>query len=213
MLQDQKIGHYMHVPPRQVFFSQIFGQLIGPPLTYLVLHVVIKTKGDFILGKRRDPLHQWTGQSLQNYNSLAVQYVLIGPKRLFEQHMFSPLPYGFLFGLTAPIVLWCMHQRFRAPRFRLWNVTIFSSGMQIFYGNLSTGYISRFVVGYLSMRWFFRNHFELWRRYNFLIAAALDAGCGIALFMIFFIASNHAMPHWWGNSKDSVERCFALDAA
>lgn len=25
MLQDQKIGHYMHIPPRAVFFSQIFG--------------------------------------------------------------------------------------------------------------------------------------------------------------------------------------------
>jgi hypothetical protein len=29
MLQDQKIGHYMHIPLRDLFFSQIFGELIG----------------------------------------------------------------------------------------------------------------------------------------------------------------------------------------
>lgn len=33
MMQDQKIGHYMHIPPRAVFFSQIFGELIGVPVS------------------------------------------------------------------------------------------------------------------------------------------------------------------------------------
>jgi len=29
MLQDQKIGHFMHIPPRATFFSQVFGCTIG----------------------------------------------------------------------------------------------------------------------------------------------------------------------------------------
>ena len=34
MLQDQKIGYYMHIPPKAVFMSQILGQLIGFPMNY-----------------------------------------------------------------------------------------------------------------------------------------------------------------------------------
>ncbi|KAI8934413.1 hypothetical protein NX059_009148 [Plenodomus lindquistii] len=32
MLQDQRIGHYMHIPPSTVFFSQIFGSILGIPI-------------------------------------------------------------------------------------------------------------------------------------------------------------------------------------
>lgn len=179
---------------------------------------VLKTKGEYLLGNKTDPLNQWTGQSLSGYYTNGVQYVLVGPKRLFEQHMYSPLPYAFLFGAGAPILIWLAHHYIPQLKFlklHLWNVTIFCAGMSVFYGNLSTGYISRFIVGYISMRYFLRKRFETWRRYNFLIAAALDAGFNFALLAIFVIFSSGkviSMPNWWGNNEESVERCFALDS-
>jgi len=112
MLQDQKIGHYMHVPPRAIFFSQIFGELIGVPINYGVIQWVLKSKGDYILGNKIDPLNQWTGQMLAGYNTMGVQYVLIGPKRLFSQAMFKPLPWAFLYGAAAPVVLYALHRAF-----------------------------------------------------------------------------------------------------
>ena len=77
MLQDQKIGHYMHIPPRAVFFSQIFGSLIGVPINYGVMKWVLITKGDYLLGIQDDPTNQWTGQSLASYVTYGVQYVLV----------------------------------------------------------------------------------------------------------------------------------------
>lgn len=216
MLQDQKIGHYMHVPPRAIFLSQIFGELIGVPINYGVVQWVLKAKGEYILGEKKDPLNQWTGQLLSNYNTLGVQYVLIGPKRLFAQHMYKPLPYAFLYGAAAPFLLYALHRLFPKSKlkFHLWNVTIFGTGVSQFYGNLSTGYISRFIVGYICMFWFFRRRFVTWKRYNYLIAAALDAGFNIAMLLMFIIFSSGkviTMPNWWGNNEESVERCFALD--
>jgi hypothetical protein len=217
MLQDQKIGHYMHVPPRAIFFSQIFGELIGVPINYGVIQWVLTAKRDYLLGIVDDPLGQWTGQSLASYNTMGVQYVLIGPKRLFAQHMFKPLPYAFLYGAAAPFVMYALHRAFpKSPlKFHLWNVTIFGAGISAFYGNLSTGYISRFIVGYICMRWFYRNRFATWKRYNYLIAAALDAGFNVAMLLMFIFFSSGrqvSMPHWWGNNEESVERCFALDS-
>lgn len=112
MLQDQKIGHYMHVPPRAIFFSQIFGELIGVPINYGVIQWVLKAKGEYLLGNKTDPLNQWTGQTLANYNALGVQYVLIGSKRFFGQHMYKPLPWAFLYGAAAPVVLYGLHRAF-----------------------------------------------------------------------------------------------------
>ncbi|THC93749.1 hypothetical protein EYZ11_006789 [Aspergillus tanneri] len=73
MLQDQKIAHYMHVPPRDVFISQIVGTVLGIPVNYGVLRWVLNTKGDYLTGKKVDPLNQWTGQQIQSYKTMGVQ--------------------------------------------------------------------------------------------------------------------------------------------
>lgn len=77
MLQDQKIGHYMHIPPRDVFFSQIFGTIIGIPINYGVIRWVLNTKSEYLSGAETDPTHQWTGQGLASYLSTGVEYVLL----------------------------------------------------------------------------------------------------------------------------------------
>lgn len=76
-LQDMKIGHYMHVPPRDVFVAQILGSFIGVPINYGVMRWVLSTKADYLRGVVDDPTHQWTGQSLASSLSLGVQYVLV----------------------------------------------------------------------------------------------------------------------------------------
>lgn len=77
LLQDQKLGHYMHVPPKTVFFSQIFGSLVGVPINYAVIRWVLDKKGDYLLAETRDPTNQWTGQTLTLQLTIATQYVLI----------------------------------------------------------------------------------------------------------------------------------------
>ncbi|TVY62700.1 Oligopeptide transporter, partial [Lachnellula suecica] len=77
MLQDQKLGHYMHIPPRAVFFSQLFGSFIGVPINYGVIRWVLNTKSEFLSGQELDPTHQWSGQTLSMYLTSGVQYVLI----------------------------------------------------------------------------------------------------------------------------------------
>jgi hypothetical protein len=77
ILQDMKIGHYMHIPPRDVFFSQIFGSFLGVPINYAVIRWVLDTKAEYLKGELDDPAHQWTGQRLASYLTIGVQYVLI----------------------------------------------------------------------------------------------------------------------------------------
>lgn len=213
MLQDQKIGHYMHIPPREVFFSQIFGTLMGVPINYAVIRWVMDTKGDFLTGKKSDPLNQWTGQKLVSQNTMGIQYAVLGPKRLFAEPEMAPLPWSFLVGAVIPPILFVFHRFFPRLRIDLWNVSIFFGGLAMFYGNVSTGYTSAIIGAYISMYWAYRRHFEVWKRYNYLVAAAFDAGFNLNMLLIFlFFGSGKqvSMPTWWGNNETSVERCFAL---
>ncbi|KAJ5539223.1 Oligopeptide transporter OPT superfamily [Penicillium frequentans] len=213
MLQDQKIGHYMHIPPREIFFSQIFGTLMGIPINYAVIRWVMDTKGDYLTGVKTDPLNQWTGQSLRTSNTMGVQYAVLGPKRLFAEAEMTPLPWSFLAGAVIPPILFIFHRFFPRLRIDLWNVSIFFGGLAMFYGNLSTGYTSAIIGGYVVMYWAYRRHFEVWKRYNYLIAAAFDAGFNLNMLLIFFFfgaGKQISMPKWWGNNSESVERCFAL---
>jgi OPT family small oligopeptide transporter len=216
MLQDQRIGHYMHIPPRTVFFSQIFGTILGIPINYGVVRWVLNTKFDYLSGAKKDPLNQWTGQALVSSNALGVQYAIIGPTRLFSQAIFRPLPYAFIFGALIPLPIYALHRAVpKSPlKFHLWNTTIFFSGLAVFYGNVSTGYFSAIVGGFIAMYWCFRYHFKIWKRYNYIVAAALDAAFNLNMLLIFlFFGSGKQikMPNWWGNNEDSVERCFALE--
>lgn len=236
-LQDMKIGHYMHIPPRAIFFAQIFGSLIGVPINYGVIRWALDTKREYLSGERVDPTHQWTGQDLASYLSLGVQYVLVvrsnpkppryssatcskplvstqGPKRLFQIPMFSPLPYGFLMGAVAPFIMFGLNRLFPRMKFRLWNTTIFFSSMSVFYGNISTGYTSCFIGGFVVMFWAYRYRHSLWARWNYLLAAAFDTGYNLNMLLIFlFFGAGKivTMPNWWGNEASSSERCFALD--
>lgn len=213
MLQDQKIGHYMHIPPRAVFFSQIWGCLMGVPVNYGAMRWILNTKRDYLDGTKTDPLHQWTGQSLKSYNTMAVQYVLVGPSRLFSTSYTKPIPFGFLFGALAPFAIYALHRFFPRAKFNLWNITVFCSTASQFYGNISTGYLSQFIVGTLSMFYFFRYRHKVWKRYNWILAAAFDTGYNLAVLLIFIFFSagkRVSMPNWWGNNAESVERCFAL---
>ncbi|SJM88812.1 related to sexual differentiation process protein ISP4 [Zygosaccharomyces bailii] len=216
MLQDQKIGHYMHIPPKAVFMSQILGQLIGVPMNYGTVRWVLDTKMPYLRGIIKDPLHQWTGQGLTSYNTEAVLYVLIGPTKFFSSSKTKVIPFGLLVGFFAPFIIYVLYKLVPKMRFDLWNVTIFCSTMSNFYGNLSTGYSTQFIVGTFSMYFLFNYKPQIWRKYNYLTAAAFDTGYNLAVLLIFIIFSSGktiSMPNWWGNNAVSVERCFALEKA
>lgn len=120
MLQDQKIGHYMHIPPRDTFVSQVFACTIGIPVNYAVVRWVISTKRDYLTGAVSDPSHQWTGQSLASTLSTSVQYVLVVsygvpnissptllthtrvPPSCFKSHSSRSFHTAFLQGLAFP---------------------------------------------------------------------------------------------------------------
>ncbi|KAL4784655.1 OPT oligopeptide transporter protein-domain-containing protein [Aspergillus varians] len=212
VLEDQKVGHYLHLPPRQVIGIQIIANMLALPVNYGVMRWVLATKFDYISGKKDDPLGQWTGQEFKSYNTAGIQYALVGPRKLFASSFFRPILWGFLAGAAAPAVMWVLHKKFPRARFDLWNTTIFFASAAVFYGNLSTGPFTAFLVGTFTNFYLYRYRRVFWNKWAYISGAALDTGFNANLLFIFiFLGTTGAkMVYWWGNNADSVERCFAL---
>ncbi|KND89035.1 hypothetical protein TOPH_06337 [Tolypocladium ophioglossoides CBS 100239] len=48
---------------------------------------------------------------------MGVQYVLVGPARLFKQDIYLIIPYGYLFGAVAAAIMFALHKK--SPRAKL----------------------------------------------------------------------------------------------
>ncbi|KAH6887606.1 OPT oligopeptide transporter [Thelonectria olida] len=212
VLEDQKIGHYLHLPPRDVIGIQIIANMLALPINYGVMRWVIASKFDYVSGRVVDPQGQWTGQEFKSYNTAGIQYALVGPKKLFASSFFKPVLWGFLAGAAAPCLLWLLHRRFPRARFDLWNSTIFFASAATFYGNLSTGPFTAILIGTFTNFYLYRYRRAFWNKWAYIGGAALDTGYNANLLFIFiFLGTTGAtMAHWWGNNADSIERCFAL---
>ncbi|OHF00492.1 OPT oligopeptide transporter [Colletotrichum orchidophilum] len=212
VLEDQKIGHYLHLPPRDVIGVQIIANMISLPINYGVMRWVISSKFDYVSGRVADPQGQWTGQEFKSYNTAGIQYALVGPKKLFASSFFKPVLYGFPAGALAPIIIWLLHKKFPKARFDLWNSTIFFASAATFHGNLSTGPFTTFLVGTFFNFYLYRYRRTFWNKWAYISGAALDTGFNANLLFIFiFLGTTGAvMVHWWGNNAQNIERCFAL---
>ncbi|OCF42319.1 hypothetical protein I317_03823 [Kwoniella heveanensis CBS 569] len=212
VLEDQKIGHYFHLPPRQVIGIQILANMLAIPINYGVMRWVIASKFDYVSGRVADPQNQWTGQEFRSYNTAGVQYALVGPKRLFASEMYAPVVYGFAAGAAAPLIIWLLHKKFPRARFDLWNTTIFFADAAVFRGNLSTGPFTAFLVGTFWNFYLYRYRHAFWNKFAYITGAALDTGFNANLLFIFIFlgTTGVVMPNWWGNNAQNIERCFAL---
>ncbi|KAK3829657.1 MAG: hypothetical protein J3R72DRAFT_456947 [Linnemannia gamsii] len=161
--------------------SQLWGNLIGVPINYVVIRWVIDTKRPYLDGTKTGPLGQWSGQTPQSYLSQGIQYGTVDPTRLFQDTIYGPLRWGFLMEHGT------------------------------LYGNVSTGPLSSIIGSFVCMYYFFRYKHSTWVKYNYLIGAAADTGLSLAILVIFILfgsAKIIPMLEWWGNDKQSVEKCY-----
>ncbi|CAJ0753288.1 1968_t:CDS:2, partial [Entrophospora sp. SA101] len=58
LVSDLKLGHYMKIPPRSMFFAQLWGTVVGGFINFWVLKLIIYAKRPFLDGTLKDPTGQ-----------------------------------------------------------------------------------------------------------------------------------------------------------
>ncbi|KAK3841290.1 MAG: OPT family small oligopeptide transporter [Linnemannia gamsii] len=204
--QDLKLGHYMKVPPRDMFIFQMVGTMVAAVIamgttTYMMENI------DGICTEKAYP---FTCPSASLFGASSVVWGVIGPlKFLSSSSLYYPIVWFFFIGFAIPLPFYLWTLKYPNSWVKDVNMAAFMlgggpyppAGTSIMPTWALTGFIFNFVIK--------RRHFGWWSKYNYVMSAALDAGVAIAALVIFFALQNNGikMPTWWGNNPDSIDQC------
>jgi OPT family small oligopeptide transporter len=197
--RDMKLGHYMKIPPRDMFVAQMTAAVMSVFVQVGVKHWIFSTVDDICTVHNKSNLscpQAWTGYSA------SIIWGLVGPARLFSKGgIYNAQLWMLLIGAVLPFPIWFYlrkhpHSILRNVHFVvLFSVCAFSppaTGVNI---------ISFSLVGFFFQFYIRRRHFTWWSKYNYVLSAALDVGTLMSAILIFvaFRLSKTSL-NWWGNS-------------
>ncbi|KAJ2444896.1 hypothetical protein GGF42_006163 [Coemansia sp. RSA 2424] len=199
--QDMKLAHYMKIPPRQVLLYQTIG---------IVISVVIQTclffwLVDHIPNMCRPEGYPWVCRSTNLVYSASIIWNLIGPLKVFgEGSPYSPLLWGFLFGLFLPIPVYLLQRRFpQCTWLKYVYIPVILSGIVGLPPMPPVDFPMWFLFGFIFNFLIHRYWNMWWQKYNFTLSAGLDSGLALSgIFQFLALSQNGIALNWWGNQVD-----------
>ncbi|KAN0062580.1 hypothetical protein ACQY0O_005112 [Thecaphora frezii] len=214
LLTDLKCAHYLKVPPKHMFVSQLIGTAIGCVVNLVVVNMILDPASGyrgFLDGSVEDPSGQWDGRKVHIFFSASVIWGLIGPAEFFVgsyRHLF----WGFAIGAVLPLVPYLLHRRYGGNVWRriAWPI--------IFHGACAPPSVpTNVILSGLGLSWFSQKflkeqHPAWFERYNYVVSAALDAGTSVNALAIFVLSVtvmrwSGPVPNWVGNPSSDSEYC------
>ncbi|KAJ8500158.1 hypothetical protein OPV22_010710 [Ensete ventricosum] len=204
-LEDFKLGHYMKIPPRTMFMAQVVGTLISA-LVYLgTASWLMMTIPDICNTELLPSDSPWTCPGDHVFYDASVIWGLIGPRRIFgDLGTYSNINWFFLAGALAPLLVWLAHKAFPQQEWiRLINMPVLIGATGSMPPATAVNYTTWVFVGFLSGYVIYRYRREWWKRHNYVLSGALDAGLafmGVLLYLC--LGLEKVRLNWWGNHLD-----------
>ncbi|PHT50877.1 Oligopeptide transporter 6 [Capsicum baccatum] len=205
-LQDFKLGHYMKIPPRSMFVVQLVGTFIASTINVSTAWYMLNNI-PFICQLELLPKNtQWTCRGDHVFYDASVIWGLVGPKRFFGPlGNYGALNWFFLGGAIGPMLVWLLHKSFpKQSWIKLINLPVLLGATAAMPPANTLNFNSWIVVGFLFNFFVFRYRKKWWQRYNYVLAAALDAGVafmGVFIFLAFGFTNVKDL-YWWGNEGE-----------
>ncbi|GAA5902112.1 hypothetical protein JCM8208_002479 [Rhodotorula glutinis] len=200
---DLKLAQYMKLAPRVVFAVQLYSSVLSCLTQTGTLYWMMGHIKDLCSPTNPD---RFTCNGTRVVYNASVIWGTIGPQRMFERgQTYSALLHFFWIGPVAVVVCYIAYRRWPNSWLRFVNLPIFFNSA----GNIppanttqySLWFITAFIFNYLIRR----RAFAWWKRYTYLLSAALDTGTALATIVIFFALSYSGIKLvWWGNTVNST---------
>ncbi|KAI0926086.1 hypothetical protein AcW1_008352 [Taiwanofungus camphoratus] len=210
-LQDLKLGQYIKLAPRVTFCMQMAGTVVGAILNYVMMLSIINANRPALLSISGTRL--WSGQNAQSYNSNAISWGALGPEMFGAHGVYHMVPISLAIGLFCPLPFYIAYRIWPKAGFENFNTSIILQWSAVLTVGVNTSINPSMAIGIFS-QWWVRTRFPRWfAKYNYIIAAGLDSGTQVIIFILNFAlfgaAGNaHAFPQWWGNDANlSADRC------
>ncbi|CAF3601271.1 unnamed protein product [Rotaria sordida] len=207
LISDLKLGHYMKIPPRAMFITQLIGTIVAGIINYVTANYLMNTIPNICT--QGNP--RWTCPNANTFYSASIIWGAIGPIKMFGKGAtYSSLLYGFLIGGILPIFSWILVKTFPKTKWLEYiHFPIMLAATAIMPpappGNypswLLAGFIFNFIIARYARAW--------WKRYAYVFSAAMDSGVAFGAIIIFFVLQNNNIefPTWWGTGGNTGDGC------
>ncbi|CAK7563528.1 MAG: hypothetical protein SEPTF4163_001397 [Sporothrix epigloea] len=197
--QDLKLGHYMKVPPRTMFASQLVASIWSAIVQIAVMNWALGSISEVCSDTQ---VNSYTCPGAKVFFSASVIWGTVGPKRIFSgDALYHKLQYMWIVGALTPVVTWALARRFPKSFWRYVNTPLIFGGSGLLppatvYIYLCWGTVGSFFNGFLR-----RRYTGWWLQYNYVTSAALDCGLIVSTIVVFFALylTNQTAPQWFGN--------------
>ncbi|KAF5532718.1 sexual differentiation process isp4 [Fusarium mexicanum] len=199
-VSDLKFGHYMKIPPRTMFLSQVVATTFSCFIQIVVLNLSLKRIPQVCTHEQVD---HFTCPGGRVFFAASVIWGLLGPARMFSPgQVYSGLFVFFIVGAITPIFIYVSAKRWPRSPVRYLMAPLIFGGAGAIPPATPLNYLSWGIVGFVFQFWIKKRHFRWWTRLNFLTSSALDLGLALATLFIFFAFTLHGVdpPSWWGNN-------------
>lgn len=213
LLQDLKLGQYTKIPPRVTFTIQSIGTIIGAVLNFVIMRTVIGSHREILLDVQGSNI--WSGQQVQSYNSDAIAWGALGKPLYATGTRYGFVPYMLIAGLGFPIPFWLLHRKYPKFGFNYVFTPIVVAELGFLSVGINSSVFTSFALAVFS-QWYLRKYRATWfRKYNFLLSAALDGGTQIMIFVFTFAVgggsgTSRPFPNWALNPTGNPDYCLRL---
>jgi OPT family small oligopeptide transporter len=203
---DFKLGHYMKIPPRPMFFAQVLAAAMAGTVQLGVQAWMFSNIPGICT---EDQPSGFICPSTEVFGTASIIWGVIGPARQFSAgQVYGTLSFFFLVGFLAPFFGWVVSLKWPNSWIRYVNFPVIFNGTGLIPPASAINYVPWGIVGFIFQYVIRRRHFSWWTKYNYVLSAALDSGVAVAAVLIFFclqypangtIGANNIM-EWWGNT-------------
>lgn len=200
-VQDMKLGHYLKIPRKTLFFAQGLATILGAlTQTGVVLWMLGHINGIC----DADQANGFSCPNGRTVWSSSVIWGLVGPSRLYSVGtIYSGLLHFFWIGLILPPITWFIWKKTGSDFVRKINWPLIFVGTYNVPPATGINYSSWYIVNLVFNKIIYRKFYAWWSKYNYVLAAALDTGLALSGIVIFFAVTygpNVQFPDWWGNT-------------
>lgn len=204
-LQDFKLGHYMKIPPKEMFLAQVLGTLISAVVHLLTAWWLMSTVPNICDRELLPAGSPWTCPGDHVFYDASVIWGLIGPRRIFgDLGQYSAINWFFLAGAIAPFLVWVAHKALPEKQWiRLITVPVLLGALADMPPATAVNYSSWVLVGFVSGFVVYRYHRGWWSRHNYVLSGALDAGLAFMGVLLYLCLGMEGISlNWWGSAPD-----------
>ncbi|XDG10259.1 hypothetical protein ABKA04_009874 [Annulohypoxylon sp. FPYF3050] len=198
---DMKLGHYLKIPPRTLFFAQGLATVLGA-LTQV--GVTLWMLGNIPGICDSDQPNGFSCPQGRTVYSSSVIWGLVGPARLYSVgKIYSGLLHFFWIGLILPPITYFVWKKTGSEFVRKINWPLIFVGTYNVPPATGINYSSWYIVNLVFNKIIYKKFYAWWTKYNYVLAAALDTGLAVSGIVIFFAVTygpNVQFPDWWGNT-------------